>query len=251
MSTTAPVQDDHSLVEGRAPNVAQMFLDRVAESSTREAYRFPDGTAWVSRTWRETADEVTGAAAGLVTLGVEPEQRVAIASTTRYEWVVADLAIMCAGAATTTVYPSTMAEDVAYILSNSDSRVVFAEDASQVDKLRQQRSDLENVSKVVVIDTDGVETDDWVISLAQLSELGRQRLEDNPDTVDERVAAIDPDSLATLIYTSGTTGKPKGCGCGTAAGRTRARPLRQRASSTRATCSTCGCRWRTRSARCC
>ncbi|MBA3720128.1 MAG: long-chain fatty acid--CoA ligase [Nocardioidaceae bacterium] len=210
MSTTAPVQDDHSLVEGRAPNVAQMFLDRVAESSTREAYRFPDGTAWVSRTWQETADEVTGAAAGLVTLGVKPEQRVAIASTTRYEWVVADLAIMCAGAATTTVYPSTMAEDVAYILSNSDSRVVFAEDASQVDKLRQQRSDLENVSKVVVIDTDGVETDDWVISLAQLSELGRQRLEDNPDTVDERVAAIDPDSLATLIYTSGTTGKPKG-----------------------------------------
>ena len=73
-------------------------------------------------------------AAGLVDLGVEPQQRVAIASTTRIEWILADLAIMCAGGATTTVYPTTTAPDVAYILGDSESVVLFAEDAEQADE---------------------------------------------------------------------------------------------------------------------
>ena len=74
-------------------------------------------------------------AGGLLALGLEPEQRVGIASSTRYEWILADLAIMCAGGATTTVYPSTNTEDTAYILSDSESQVVFAEDDEQVAKL--------------------------------------------------------------------------------------------------------------------
>ena len=71
-------------------------------------------------------------AAGLISLGVQPEDRVAIASGTRMEWILADLAVMCAGGATTTVYPTTQHEDVAYILGDSESKVVFAEDAVQV-----------------------------------------------------------------------------------------------------------------------
>ena len=70
------------------------------------------------------------------------EQRVGIASGTRYEWILADLAIMCAGAATTTVYPSTMADDVAYILADSECRVVFAEDDTQIAKLNEKRNEL-------------------------------------------------------------------------------------------------------------
>src|SRR3954468_6020972 len=66
-------------------------------------------------------------AAGLIELGVRPEQRVALASTTRLEWILADLGIMCAGAVTTTVYPQTNADECAYILSDSDSRVLIAE----------------------------------------------------------------------------------------------------------------------------
>ena len=89
----------------------------------------------MSVTWAEAGDRSRGSPAGLLALGLEPEQRVGIASGTRYEWILADLAVMCAGGATTTVYPSTNAEDTAYILSDSECRVVFAEDDEQVAKL--------------------------------------------------------------------------------------------------------------------
>jgi long-chain acyl-CoA synthetase len=211
MTTTAPTSDDVSVVENRADSVAQMFFDRVRETPDREAYRFPSGDTWESRTWRQTGDTVRRLAAGLMSLGIEPEQRVAIASATRYEWILADLAIMCAGAATTTVYPSTMADDVAYILADSDSRIVFAEDDDQIAKLREQREKLPSVTTVVTFDGTPDEGDDpWVVSLHRLEELGEAALADDPELVDRRMDAITPDQLATLIYTSGTTGRPKG-----------------------------------------
>src|SRR5688500_10548555 len=129
-----------AILDNRAPSLGRMFFDRVASTPDREAYSFPVGDTWKSVTWAETGDHVTKIAAGLVALGIEPEQRVGIMSGTRYEWILADLAIMSAGAATTTVYPSTMAEDVSYILSDSDTRIVFAEDGSQLAKLREYRS---------------------------------------------------------------------------------------------------------------
>src|SRR5215211_2420474 len=126
-----------------APSVARMFRDRVTVSSGREAFRVPgaDGT-WRPVTWAVTAEQVDALAAGLIALGVEPGERVAIMAGTRYEWIVADLAVMCAGAATTTVYPSTGAPDMAFILADSQSRVVIAEDASQLAKLRAHRAEL-------------------------------------------------------------------------------------------------------------
>jgi long-chain acyl-CoA synthetase len=205
---TSEVIDELAVIDGRAPNVARMFLDRVQSSPDREAFRYVAGGKWKSVTWRESADVVQRLAAGLVALGVEPEMRVAIASSTRYEWVLADLAVMCAGAATTTVYPTTTAADVAYIVGDSLSRVVFAEDVGQIAKLRDRRTDLPAVSKVVTFD--GSADGDWVIGLADLEKLGEEHLAANPNAVSDRIDGIAPSSLATLIYTSGTTGQPKG-----------------------------------------
>ena len=202
------VNRDLTVLEDRAPNVGRQFFDRVQTSPDREAYRFPVGDDWESVTWRETGDRVTKLAAGLVALGVEPEQRVGIASGTRYEWILADLATMSAGAATTTVYPSTMADDVAYILADSESRVVFAEDDDQIAKLTAKKSELPHLVKVVTFD--GAADGDWVIGLADLEKLGTQLLAERPSVVEERIDATSPESLATLIYTSGTTGRPKG-----------------------------------------
>ncbi|MGB0102504.1 MAG: AMP-binding protein, partial [Nocardioides sp.] len=203
-----PVKTDASFVNTLPQNVALQFLDRVRTSGPSEAYRYPVGEKWESVTWTQAGERVRHLAAGLVALGVEPEQRVGIASSTRYEWVLADLAVMCAGAATTTVYPSTNSEDTAYILSDSDSVVVFAEDDEQVAKLREQRAQLPHLTKVVVFD--GTVDGDWVIGLDDLAELGRARLADQPDLIEAIAGAIAPDQLATLIYTSGTTGRPKG-----------------------------------------
>lgn len=196
-------------IENRPVSVPRMFYDRVAATPNSEAFRYPDGNGgWTSVTWQQIGDRVDLIAAGLISLGINPEDRVALASGTRYEWVVADFGILAAGAATTTVYPTTNAPDVAFIVSNSGSRVVIAEDAKQVEKLREHRGELPAVEKVVVID--GAGDGDWVITLEELEQRGKQLLADSPSAVKDRVDAIRPDQLATLIYTSGTTGKPKG-----------------------------------------
>ena len=210
MKATVATPEQLSTINGRPPSVAHMFFDRVSESGNREAIRYPDADEkWQSLTWGEVGDRVTKIAAGLVALGVEPGQRVAIASGTRFEWVLADLAINAAAAATTTVYPSTGAEDTAYILSDSDSRVVFAEDDEQVKKLIEQRDALPNLVAAVTFEPSAL-GEDWVIGLDELESRGATYLADQPTVVEDRVASLTPDSLATLIYTSGTTGRPKG-----------------------------------------
>jgi long-chain acyl-CoA synthetase len=205
---SSAVNYDMTVIENRAPNVGRQFFDRVEATPHREAYRYPKGERWESQTWKETGDHVTKLAAGLVALGIEPEQRVGIASGTRFDWILADLAIMCAGGATTTVYPSTMAEDVGYILADSECRVVFAEDDGQIAKLTDRKAELPHLTKVVTFDgtTDG----DWVIGMADLEKLGEELLAEQAGVVEERIACTAPDALATLIYTSGTTGRPKG-----------------------------------------
>ncbi len=203
-----PITHDTSFVDNMPRNVAVQFLDRVQKSSQREAFRYPSGDAWESITWQQTGERVEALAAGLLALGIEQEQRVGIAASTRLEWILADLANMCAGAATTTVYPSTHAEDVAYILGDSECRVVFAENDEQIDKLRAHRGDLPDLEKVVTFD--GTPDGDWVIGLDDLAELGKAYLAENPHAIEKVVETIDSDQLATLIYTSGTTGRPKG-----------------------------------------
>ncbi len=199
---------DASFVDNLTQNFAVQFLDRVAASADHEAYRFPRGETWESVTWRQAGDIVEHLAAGLLSLGIQPEQRVGIASATRYEWILADLAIMCAAGATTTVYPTTNAEDTTYILSDAECRVVFAEDDEQIAKLVANKAELPYVGKVVTFDgkTDG----EWVIGLDDLAKLGDAYLAEHPGIVEETAKAIPADALATLIYTSGTTGRPKG-----------------------------------------
>ena len=100
---SATEKPDLSKIANRAPSVARMFLDRVAATPNAEAFRYPEHDTWVSVTWQQVNDRVRLIAAGLIALGIRPEDRVALASSTRYEWVLVDYAVMCAGAATTTV----------------------------------------------------------------------------------------------------------------------------------------------------
>ena len=192
----------------RPASVGAMLLDQVQASASKEAFRYLEDERWVSLTWQQTKDKTFQLAAGLRSLGIGLEDRVAIASGTRMEWILADLAIMSAGGATTTVYPTTQHEDVAFILGDSESKVVFAEDDEQAAKVVDHLPALPHLVKIIQIE--GRVDSPAVITWSEFEELGRQYLAENPTAVDEAVAAIHPDHLATLIYTSGTTGRPKG-----------------------------------------
>ncbi|OSC75049.1 long-chain fatty acid--CoA ligase [Streptomyces sp. BF-3] len=216
------MSDTQTLIDNRPPSVASLFIDRVAATPDGEAYRYPVPSAsgegpddWKSLSWGQASERVYAIAAGLIALGVQPEERVALSSATRVEWILIDLGVMCAGAATTTIYPSTNAEESAFILADSESRILIAEDAEQLAKARERRTELPDLAHVVVIDPAGAEPaegdpEGWIITLADLEARGDELLAKTPDAVTERVAAITADQLATLIYTSGTTGRPKG-----------------------------------------
>ncbi|WP_019546235.1 AMP-dependent synthetase/ligase [Streptomyces sulphureus] len=215
------MSDTQSLIENRPPSVASLFLERVEATPDREAYRYPVPPAsgegpddWGSYTWQQAADRVFAIAAGLMALGVRPEERVGIASSTRVEWVLSDLGILCAGAATTTVYPSTNEEETLFILADSESRVLIAENDEQVAKVRAHRAKLPELAHVVLLDGEPAsgagDPEGWVLTFEELQRRGREHLERRPEAVKQTVSALRADQLATLIYTSGTTGRPKG-----------------------------------------
>ena len=186
-------------------SIPEMFLKRVAETPDKKALAHPapgDAGEPVWLTWSEVAARAKAIAAGLYDLGVRTEDRVAILASTRYEWVLADLGIMCAGAATTTVYPTTEAEDAQYIVRDSGSKVLIAENADQAAKLTGVKLDA-----VVVIDGPAA---DGQLTLDDLEKRGAGVLAEKPTLVEDIAETVKPEHLATLIYTSGTTGRPKG-----------------------------------------
>jgi long-chain acyl-CoA synthetase len=192
-------------------SIPDMFLKRVAATPDRQALARPTpddaGLEWL--TWAQVAERAKAIAAGLHSLGVGAEDRVSILAGTSLEWVLADLGVMCAGAATTTVYPTTEPDDAAYIIGDSGSKVVIAENPTQALKLAGQ--DLPAVTHVVLLEglADAGATPPQ-LTLAELEERGRASLAQTPDLVEQLTRDIGPDHLATLIYTSGTTGRPKG-----------------------------------------
>jgi len=203
-----PSTADPELIRTRAPSLAHVFRRRVATSGDQVAYLYPVGDQWCEATWRETGDLVDALAAGLVAIGVDPEEPVAIMAGTRFEWILADLAVMCAGAATTTIYPSTVDHDVVHILNDCGARVVIAEDDDQVHKLWRILDRVPQVARVVQME--GRFGHLPVLTLEELVGLGRDELARRPDVVVARTTGIRRDQLATIMYTSGTTGTPKG-----------------------------------------
>ncbi|HEX3761118.1 MAG TPA: long-chain fatty acid--CoA ligase [Kofleriaceae bacterium] len=199
----------------KTTSLPELLARRVRDTPDREAYRYPVGDQWRSMTWRQSSERIRAIAAGLLSLGLDREDRIGILCNTRVEWLLADLGVLSAGGATTTVYPSSTPEECAYILADSAARYAFVEDAVQLAKLTAHRAELPRLARVILID--GAPADaqkdwprDWVMALSDLEAAGAAHLERDPRAVDDVVAGIKGEQLATLIYTSGTTGKPKG-----------------------------------------
>jgi long-chain acyl-CoA synthetase len=191
-------------------SVYEMFQHRVSSTPDAEAMSGRRDGQWHSLTWREAERRVRAVAGGLLSLGFQKGDRAAVLATSRPEWVIADLAILGAGGATSTIYTSNTADESAYILADSGSRVCFVENALQDAKIRGVRDQLPGVVQLVQIDGEPGVADGWTITLAELERRGEEWNAANPARLDEVAASIVPEDLATLIYTSGTTGKPKG-----------------------------------------
>jgi long-chain acyl-CoA synthetase len=189
--------------------VGELFLDRVGRTPDALAFTYPEGSGWRTLTWSETEARVRAVACGLRAIGLERENVAAILAGTRIEWVLADLGILCAGGATSTIYPSSTADECAYVLGDSAAVICFAENEEQVGKLLRHRAQLPALRTVVVFDG-AASPDGFVIPFSALEDRGRARDGAHPGEFEETCSAVESGSLATLIYTSGTTGPPKG-----------------------------------------
>jgi long-chain acyl-CoA synthetase len=181
------------------------LLPRAAELyGEAPAIRYKEGSEWVSRSFREVADTVRALAFGLIDLGVEKGDKVAILGNTRPEWTYYDFAALSIGAVVVPIYQTNSPEECRYVIENSDAKVVVVEDDEQLAKIRQVRDDLPLLRQVVRMSGESEDA----ASMEQMLKRGQSRDEEDWQA---RWSAVEKQDVCTFIYTSGTTGPPKGC----------------------------------------
>jgi len=198
---------------GNAPeSFPRLFFKQVDAHRNHLALRRKEYGVWHGITWHAYGRMVRETAAGLVRLGLQSGDRIAILGDNRPEWLVCHLATMAIGCVTCGVYSTNAPEQVAYVVGHSESKLLFVENEEQVDKVLQIFPQLAQLKKVIVWDPKGLWGFDHegIIFYEDFIEQGRDYLQENPRCVDDRTDAIDPQQTAMMIYTSGTTGRPKG-----------------------------------------
>ena len=169
-----------------------------------------DGGPWQTITWEQTRQQALELAAGLIGLGLQPGERVALMLPNRVEHVLADLGVVHAGGVPVTFYPTLAADQVGYIAGDCDARIAVLDGARELARWQPVLARLPGLKKIIVRDAAVCPAGDQYLTWADFSALGRQRLAATPGAVAGRVAAIRPEDPVTVLYTSGTTGNPKG-----------------------------------------
>lgn len=203
------ITSDQHLGASSFRSVPDLWHHRIGSTPDAVAFRFPVGDRWTELTWEAAGRVVETIASGLLALGLQTADRCAILADTCHEWVLSDLAILCAGGATTTVYPTAPTDDCVFILADSGSRVLFVDTPEQAARIEAVRDQLPELQQVVVF-RDENRRKGFVMSLEAFQEQGRSWAAHHPDGYARARKAVGPDHLATVMYTSGTTDHPKG-----------------------------------------
>ncbi|MGB9615876.1 MAG: AMP-dependent synthetase/ligase [Desulfomonilaceae bacterium] len=192
--------------------IPQMFVKRATQRPDKVALRRKYLGIWRDITWGEYLEITRHTCLGLVALGLDKGDRVAVIGENRPEWLFADMGTMCAGGVTVGIYTTSSAEQCEYVVGHSQAKIFIAEDEEQVDKALFFRERTPDLEKIVVIDTKGLRhfSDPMVMTFDELLAMGKKLDREKPSLFQELLDATDPQSMALIIYTSGTTGPPKG-----------------------------------------
>ena len=194
-----------------AETLPQFLLEHARKTPDRIALRERNYGIWQAITWSEYLQHVKDFALGLVSLGLQPEETIAIIGDNRPEWVISELAAQSVGAKSIGVYQDSVVREMIYIFNHADVSFIVVEDQEQVDKILEMWPQLEGVRKVVYYDPKGLRnyTEDFLMYFPDVEALGREYDAQHPGWWEQRVAQGKGSDLAILSTTSGTTGNPK------------------------------------------
>ncbi len=192
--------------------VVKLWADRCRKYRGRTAHREKKWGIWEAYSWDDYYTGARRIGLALMALGVARGEPVLILSEDRREWLYADLGAAAIGAIPTGVYTTDSASQLAYLATDSTASVLFVENDEQLDKYLSARADMPGIRHVIVFDREGLAdfSDESVMFLDELFELGHQEEADHPDRFERVIRDVRPEDPRMLIYTSGTTGPPKG-----------------------------------------
>ncbi len=186
------------------------FLDHAENRGDYPALRYKRDNNWYDINWAEYRRRVLRVGAALSELGLQSGDRIGLLSNNRIEWLVSDLAALSIGCVTVPIYPSSIPEQVEYILQHSGAKAIFVEDAEQLAKIEAIRDNCPELGKAILLSGTADSDAELVLDWKRLEELGAESGEQGVQKVDDMARALDPAAVATIVYTSGTTGPPKG-----------------------------------------
>ncbi|HQG33047.1 MAG TPA: long-chain fatty acid--CoA ligase [Deltaproteobacteria bacterium] len=185
----------------------EKFPSRPAQRFNADLYHGDNNGRFTYAEMRERVEDI---ACGILSLGLSRQDRVGIMSRPGPYWTHADMAVACCAGVSVTVYPTLSADEVAHILGDSGSRMVFVDTGENIDKILSRIDDLPDLGKIIVMDLEFRSSDERTIGLGELIEAGRKWKKDHAALYDERRSGVTLEDWFTILYTSGTTGRSKG-----------------------------------------